>query len=74
VVIFFLSPNSTNFTVITNVPQTLLHLIKCSLTRADCCSFGAVRFTEFSSGTVKSLGIKVPIGDLEVHFVFVYLL
>jgi hypothetical protein len=58
-----------NNTFITNVPQTLLHLIKFSFTVANCFSFNMVTSTEFSSRTVESLGIKVPIGDLEDNFV-----
>jgi len=50
-------------------PQTLLRLIKFSFTLADCFSFNPVKFTEFSSRTVESLGTKVPIGDLEDNFV-----
>jgi len=54
----FLSPNSKNNTFITNVPQTLLCLIKFSSTMADYCLFNAVTSNEFSSRTVDSLGIN----------------
>ena len=67
--LFFLSPNSKNSTFIMNVPQMLLSLIKFSFTWADCCLCSAVTVTEFSARTVKSLGIKVTIGDLEDNFV-----